>query len=60
MSTILDNHPIEVYGAQLTFQSADRQAEISLLEARLQILEEENTRLQEALQFFLEICCCDD
>ena len=60
MSTIFDNHLVKISGDQLTYQSVDYQGEISLLEARIQILEEENARLQESLQFFLEICCGDE
>lgn len=60
MSTIFDHHQIDVAGAQLTFQSVDYQSEISLLETRIQSLEEENARLQEAMQFFLELCCGDE
>ena len=60
MSTILDHHPVEVYGTQVMFQSVEYPIELALLETRIQILEAENDRLQEALQFFLEICCSDE
>jgi hypothetical protein len=60
MSTILDHDPVEVYGTQITFKSVEYPVEPAMLETQIQILEAENARLQEALQFFLEICCSDE
>jgi hypothetical protein len=60
VSTILEHHPVEVYGTQVMFQPVEFPVELAVLETRIQILEAENARLQEALEFFLEICCSDE
>jgi hypothetical protein len=60
MSATLDHHPVEVYGTQISFQPVEYPVEPAMLETRIQILEAENARLQEALHFFLEICCSDE
>ena len=57
MATHHDDRLIEDPVGQPEFQIV---GEISTLETRIQLLEEENARLQESLHFILEMYCCDE
>lgn len=42
------------------YQPIDIQVETPSLEEQIRILEQENTRLREDLQFYVEMCCLEE
>ncbi len=56
MSATPDHPELEV----AIYQPIDNPVEIVSLEEHIQILEEENARLRETLQFYVEMCCLEE